>query len=185
MKIDLNELAGNLGKNYHYKIREDCKDPEYAEVHCVEKIIGSADFTNTGSLIIARGSFRAVVEVECARCLTIATMPVEVTIEEQFPIKDPEPFVAGGEEEIIEEDIATVFSDNIFDLSEFIRQSVLVQVPIQPLCSEACKGLCLTCGKNLNEGPCDCPVEIEDSPFSALQQLLGTEENGEQIQGNG
>lgn len=179
MKLDLNELAANAGKTYHYDIREDCASEEYTDLHCKEPIVGNADFTNTGNLILARGRFRTVVEIECSRCLGTATMPVEATIEEQFPITDMEAEVATPEEEMLDDEAQPLFVDNIFDLSELIRQSVLVEVPIQPLCSEICKGLCPTCGHNLNEGPCDCPVSIEVTPFSALQQLLVKEDEGQ------
>lgn len=172
MKLDLNELVTNLGKTYYYEIKEDCGSVEYTDLHCVHSIVGKADFTNTGSLIIARGKLSTAIEVECARCLTKSTVPVEVTMEEQFPIVDPQALAAAKEELADEEEKDPLFENNLFDLSEFIRQSVLVQVPIRPLCSDDCKGLCLTCGKNLNEGPCDCPADLDASPFSALKQLL-------------
>ena len=62
------------------------------------------------------------------------------------------------------------------DLSELIRQTLLVSLPLQPLCREACAGLCPQCGKNWNEGPCDCPTETVDPRFSALASLLDDEE---------
>ncbi len=172
MKIDLSELAANIGKSYHYDIKEKCNDEEYSELHCIDPIVGGADFTNTGSLILARGKFKTVVELECSRCLGKSTVPVEVKMEEQFPITNLQAMLAGHEEEITEEEIEPLFKNNIFDLSEFIRQSVLVETPIRPLCSDVCKGLCTHCGQNLNEGACECPVDVEASPFTALQGLL-------------
>jgi uncharacterized protein len=41
-----------------------------------------------------------------------------------------------------------------------------------PLCDDACKGLCPQCGRNLNEGTCDCQPDTSDDRFSALRQLL-------------
>lgn len=57
------------------------------------------------------------------------------------------------------------------DLGEDVRQTVLVAVPLKLLCRESCKGLCPTCGKNLNEGPCDCRPEPQDSRWDALKTL--------------
>lgn len=177
MKLDLTEVANNLGKNYHYDVNEDCA--EYEDLRCKEPITGSIDFTNTGRLIVARGKMSTVVELDCGRCLETLTIPVEVTVEEQFPITDLQTLIAGQEEEITEEEKEPLFENNIFDLSEYIRQSVLVEVPIRPLCSEDCKGLCPTCGSNLNEGPCDCPVNIEASPFSVLAELMEEKKSDE------
>jgi uncharacterized protein len=42
---------------------------------------------------------------------------------------------------------------------------------MKPLCSDACKGLCPTCGTNLNRGTCDCTSEWEDPRFAALRAL--------------
>lgn len=172
MKLDLSEIAGNLGKAYHYDIREQCVESQ--DFRCTSPIIGAIDFTNTGRLIIVRGSFSTNVELDCSRCLEKLAMPVEVKIEEQLPIRNF--LVEPVEDEDFEEDeISSFFENNIFDLSEYIRQAIVVQLPIKPLCSDACRGLCPTCGTNLNERPCDCPVTIQDSPFSALQVILEEE----------
>lgn len=173
MKLDLTEIANNLGKHYHYEIKEDCAG--YEDLRCVEPIVGSIDFTNTGRLIVAKGSLSTRVELDCSRCLETLTAPVNVKIDEQLPISSLQGLLEGSEAEISEEEKEPLFEDNIFDLSEFIRQAVLVEVPIRPLCDEACKGLCPTCGRNMNEGPCDCPVNIEASPFAVLADLMKEE----------
>lgn len=175
MKLDLSEIAAVIGKNFHYEIREDCSDSE--DIRCTKPIVGSVDFTNTGRLIIARGSFKTEVELECSRCLEMLKLPVEVKIEEHLPITSVQALLTGNEEEIDEEEEEPLFRNNIFDLSEYIRQAILVQTPIQPLCSAACKGLCPTCGKKLDDGPCECPVNTEDSPFAALGELLKEEQS--------
>ncbi len=57
------------------------------------------------------------------------------------------------------------------DLVEDIRQTVLVAVPLKLLCKETCKGLCPTCGKDLNESACGCRPEPHDSRWDALKAL--------------
>jgi uncharacterized protein len=46
--------------------------------------------------------------------------------------------------------------DKILDLGQDIRQELLLDYPINPLCDDACKGLCQRCGENLNQGKCSC-----------------------------
>ena len=57
------------------------------------------------------------------------------------------------------------------DLEDIVRTVFVLNLDSQLLCSEDCKGLCHRCGKNLNEGPCDCRKEL-DPRFAALKQLL-------------
>ena len=65
------------------------------------------------------------------------------------------------------------------DLTDDLREDILMTIPQQFLCNEECQGLCPTCGKNLNQGPCDCDDTVEASgevpnetnPWSQLDQL--------------
>ncbi|QSH40421.1 DUF177 domain-containing protein [Lentisphaerota bacterium ZTH] len=58
------------------------------------------------------------------------------------------------------------------DLSEDLRSELVMQLPVNCICSEDCKGLCHTCGTNLNEETCNCHEKpAEDSPWSALDNL--------------
>ena len=54
------------------------------------------------------------------------------------------------------------------DLTETAREGIIFVLPSYPICGEGCKGVCPTCGKNLNEGPCGCAQGGADSPWGAL-----------------
>jgi uncharacterized protein len=73
----------------------------------------------------------------------------------------------------MEEDDRALWIDDhhVLDLSEVLRQDALLATPMHVVCDDECRGLCPTCGQNLNEGPCDCPPE-GDPRWSALQDLL-------------
>ena len=58
-----------------------------------------------------------------------------------------------------------------FDLEGLATEDVLLYLPSKFLCREDCKGICPTCGKDLNDGPCGCKKEI-DPRLAALTQLL-------------
>jgi uncharacterized protein len=66
----------------------------------------------------------------------------------------------------------TIDEHHILDLTEAIRQYALLAVPMKPLCRKECAGLCPNCGKNLNQGPCDCPAQNIDPRWSKLTKLL-------------
>jgi uncharacterized protein len=52
-----------------------------------------------------------------------------------------------------------------------MREQFYLALPMKPLCSEGCKGLCAMCGTNLNKGSCDCKREWEDPRLAALKEL--------------
>jgi uncharacterized metal-binding protein YceD (DUF177 family) len=58
------------------------------------------------------------------------------------------------------------------DLRQPLREQILLTLPMHPLCRPDCKGLCSTCGHNLNEGPCNCSTEEIDPRLADLKKLL-------------
>ena len=62
--------------------------------------------------------------------------------------------------------------DYKLDLDELIRTDILLELPTKFLCKEDCKGLCPTCGKNLNEGACNCQTHQIDPRLEVLKQLI-------------
>ncbi|MCL6630530.1 MAG: DUF177 domain-containing protein, partial [Armatimonadetes bacterium] len=76
--------------------------------------------------------------------------------------------------------VSNLVANNVLDLDELIRQSVLIAIPIQPLCTADCKGLCPSCGQNLNMGKCMCLHDNVDTPFKALAELMREDDEPEQ-----
>lgn len=129
----------------------------------------SVDVTNTGEALLVQGTARATAVTACARCLEDVAYDLEGDIEGYL--------IIGGEEaapEDLEGDEFDVLPENrVVDLVPLIVQALLLELPLVPLCDDDCKGLCPTCGANLNEGPCSCKDEGpgEDGPFAALKGL--------------
>lgn len=72
-----------------------------------------------------------------------------------------------------EENDSFVLIDNYqLPLDELVEEDLILDQPSKVLCKEDCRGLCAMCGKNLNEGDCDCHHETVDPRLAALQQLL-------------
>jgi uncharacterized protein len=61
--------------------------------------------------------------------------------------------------------------ESILDLSDDVRQTILLAVPLKLLCREECRGLCPHCGTDLNVGTCSCFPVTEDSRWDTLRQL--------------
>lgn len=178
MRLDLSEVATHVGKHISYQIDEPPIVDDESGLACTKRITGWATFSNTGRHIVVRGSFATEIRVECARCLREYALVVDHPIEEELQlagiiqdVRDEQEF-----EELAPEDREPLFEDNVLDLTDLLRQNILIAVPIKPVCSEECRGLCPHCGKNLNEGPCGCPPDVEGSPFAGLASLLDEEE---------
>ncbi len=177
MKLDLSEIAGQLGKRSSYAIHEPPMQDLGEGVRSVEGVTGQVTFSNTGQNIVARGSFSTAVEVQCGRCLRAFCVEINEPIEEELLLRSrPAELGDEADEELPEEERDPLFVDNMFDLDELLRQSIVIAIPIKQICSEDCKGLCPSCGADLNKGQCDCPPEEAGGAFAALASLLEKEE---------
>ncbi|MDB5057826.1 MAG: hypothetical protein JWO59_1298 [Chloroflexi bacterium] len=122
--------------------------------------------------ILARGDVAGSVELECGRCLEMFQAPIQVHFEEEFaPLIEVNTgaLLPPPEDELI----FTIDPNHLLDLSEAIRQNTIASLPIQPICTPTCAGLCAICGGNRNLNPCTCADdEGENRPFAALRSLL-------------
>jgi uncharacterized protein len=116
------------------------------------------------------GRVQTTLELACGRCLEPYTLPVDQTFDLRY---QPHAENTGeGEREIEEDDLTTAFYENDeIDLGHLMREQFYLALPMKPLCSDACRGLCPVCGTNLNRGACDCRREWEDPRLAALKTL--------------
>ncbi len=145
-------------------------------------ISGHVKLTQLHRRLRVEGTVQAEVALRCSRCLDLFTATVHAPIDELFlqthdvtsglPVALPE-----GEDP----DVLVIDRNHLVNLVEPIRQTLLVNLPLQPVCREDCAGLCLHCGKNLNEGPCDCPTETVDPRMAVLADLLKDERTAERF----
>lgn len=129
-------------------------------------------FTNAGDGILVTGLVRAVVTGTCDRCLDQATLDISGEIEEYYLFEAPE------DQEAYEDGFELIGEDRLIDLAGPINDAVVMDVPYVVLCQPDCRGLCPTCGANLNRDQCDCAeraeqdwVDSDENPFAALKNL--------------
>ena len=113
--------------------------------------------------VIVHADVVAEVVAECSRCLGPVHDRIDVEVREVF--EDRQTFDAGTEGEIYPLD-----RDEI-DLEPMVRDAILPELPVVPLCRPDCRGLCPVCGENRNETDCDCAVEETDPRWSVLGEL--------------
>ena len=125
--------------------------------------------TNTGEGVLATGIVRGDATTPCDRCLEPARVDIAAEVSCYYLREEPE---VDDEDE---EEYGLIAPDGTIDLSEAIQGSVAMDLPYVVLCRPDCKGLCPTCGANLNEGDCGCSAAAKApdpmSPFAALAGL--------------
>ena len=118
------------------------------------------------------GRVRTELELTCSRCVEPYRFPVDATFDQRYLPSSAASSEA--ESEVGEDDLETsYYSDDQIDLSELMREQFYLALPMKPLCTEDCKGLCAQCGTNLNTGTCDCAPVWEDPRLAALKAIKG------------
>jgi len=121
---------------------------------------GTLESVGDGVLVTATAS--AELDAQCSRCLTPFTLPIEADIQELFVYPEH-----GREYE--EEDV-TPIHDETADLTEAIHDAIILEMPLIPLCSDDCLGLCPICGADLNADPDHTHGDVIDSRWLDLTQ---------------
>ena len=108
--------------------------------------------------IVVDGELRAPWADSCRRCLADASGEVVAGVHElyQHVLTDPDAFEIVGEQ---------------IDLVPMVRENLLLDAPVAPLCRPDCAGLCPTCGVDRNTTTCDCVAPVGDPRWDALSQL--------------
>ncbi|MBM4167074.1 MAG: DUF177 domain-containing protein [Ignavibacteria bacterium] len=105
-------------------------------------------------------SIHTIGKFQCDRCVEYFENEIDNSYEAvyRYQSRVPFPLQTGENDDFI------ILDENnpIIDLSEDVRQTLLLSVPMKLLCKESCAGLCSHCGTNLNEQPCDCISEIDE-----------------------
>jgi uncharacterized protein len=126
-----------------------------------------------GPDVVVRGQLTGEFERTCRRCLE----PVVAGIEEDIGLL----YRAGSSEAEVDEpaDVLPLPRAATLDLTEPLREHVLLAVPRYVLCGEDCRGLCPRCGTNWNTAECQCAVDGEDDRWAPLRRLKMDEQEGQ------
>lgn len=109
------------------------------------------------------------ISVECRRCIT----PFEVDLTTKLELL----FSIGSEASEAREADERYYDGETLDISEDVRQMLVLEIPAWSLCSETCEGLCAQCGAELNSDACSCETtdasaSPASNPFSVLSKML-------------
>ena len=122
----------------------------------------------TGKKVTVTGTMKLTeVQTACDACLQDFLYDLDVYFEEYFWSS-----YHLATEELPEDLEIKVYEGFELDLTETLRVNLLINVPLTNKCKSGCKGLCMYCGINLNEGTCNCSTEQVDPRLEILKSLL-------------
>ena len=143
-------------------------DTEFlGEYRFSEPLRVEGSISNNGKALRLRANAAGRMTTDCARCTKEITVPVEFEITENLMQGEGE---AAGDEDVI------LFKDTVIELDDIVLDNFLMNVEGKYLCSEDCKGLCPTCGADLNKGECGCSKENIDPRWSQLLDIMKNNE---------
>ena len=169
MKIELNRTSEDFSQKLELEespdaleLKADCAT--FEKPVKVELIVSKSQ-----DQLICRGRVTTSVKLECSRCLGEYEQALSSDL--NFVID-----LSGNSDEVDSEEEGGYFvadpSSGFFEIDDLVREAIILFMPLKPLCSEDCRGLCPTCGTDLNRSKCDCVTEKSDPRWDKLKGLL-------------
>lgn len=161
MHIDLAKIIKCDGADRSFEYELNLNDFDLADS---SRLDGSVFVTGSirnisGSLFLSL-SAKAILQTNCDRCLESFICPVSFADEYEVSMEETDDFNV------------VVPVNGIIDLDQVVTENLFLSVPMKKLCKDDCKGLCPTCGANLNKVTCSCTKEEIDPRLEALKDLL-------------
>lgn len=164
MLLDLRKLMTEPGNTVLFETSLDLHTMQFG-VGCpvTEPVTAKGRVRNTAGVLELSGTIATTLHGVCDRCAAAFARPVEYSIEAVL--------VTSLGSDDFENPWVFELVDGRADLDDILTTAFVLNMDQKLLCREDCKGLCFRCGRNLNEGACDCKSE-PDPRFAVLQQLL-------------
>ena len=153
MYINLSDLE-EIGNRKQVSLELKFHDLEFVdrEIEIEKPIQLDLEIFNTSDSFVVEGKLKAELILRCSRCLEKYSSQIKLDISEDVLKEEME-----DEEELY--------------LNDIVVDNIILFLPMKPLCSEDCEGICPQCGQNLNEGDCDCEVEKIDPRLAKLKDI--------------
>lgn len=128
----------------------------------LREFTGKIDISRTSEGLLCLGNFQALIDATCGRCLDDFDQLLNIDFTELFTFASH-----------AREDTELIYPENgQIDFGPIVREYMLIDVPITPICKADCKGLCVECGNNLNHEPCNHGPDQIDPRMAVLKSLL-------------
>ena len=164
MKIIVSEIPE---EGLELELKDDIQSDAVKIVSAVTAVLR---LDKVGENVLAKGALRADAELQCARCLKLFPLRISSQVNVVYhPAKD----IAKAEQHQLKGDeLDTVFySNDLIETDDLLREQLILNLPMKPLCSQDCRGFCPKCGSDLNVSGCSCESKDMDPRFEVLKKL--------------
>lgn len=148
----------HLEEQGHNKILEDLGG------RFLSSIVVDLDVDNNDRLFLGHGRVKTLLQLPCSRCLEDTQYPIDTEFELAM-VHSTKAHSYSEDEDVI------IFEGDIVDLDHSVHAAIFMAIPIMPLCSEDCRGICPVCGVNKNTGDCTCSRQEIDPRWEKLKNL--------------
>ncbi len=150
MEIKISELKTVCSLEVKYK-----EETKKVEVDSPEPLEINLLLQYNAEIISLTGSIEGKIYLICSRCLETYLHPIKIKVNQKIPLEE-------------------IGANEILDLTEEIRQQIILNLPDKPLCAKNCQGLCPECGENLNLKECNCSNRVADAQetYTLLKKLI-------------
>jgi len=139
--LDLNDVLQHPGRKLSMDISTEF--PADNDLELVGSVDGFIDAISTGNLLLISGDFTAICVLDCARCGGPLEVPIEFSLDEQFPVQGiPSSYSATDFARVAADEPYELFEENSLMVEVLLRQNLLISFPVQPLCSHGWEGDC-------------------------------------------
>ena len=164
MNLDLSKVIKGLQNQADFENNLELEKSFLESIECINasviKILGHVRKIDRRYELTL--SYSGDLVFECHRCLKNVNINLENTVERVL--------VTAFETEENEEFI--LIKDGVLDFMPVLEEDITLNLPLQILCNEDCAGLCPQCGKDLNNGMCECDETKIDPRLEALKNLF-------------
>ena len=158
LRINVSDLLRRPGNTRDVRLDAALEGLENSSARVDEPLTLVLRLESLSHGIVASGRVRGRWTAACSRCLEPAASDFDLRLREVF------------EDHPVEDETYPIQSDEI-DLEQPLRDVVVPELPIFPLCDPECLGLCPVCGADRNEDPCGCDTSPRDLRWEALRDL--------------
>lgn len=142
--LDLNDALQHPGRKVAVDLSTEL--PNEADIDLVEPLEGYLEAVSTGNMLLIEGEFKTKCVLECARCSGPLEVELQFKMDEQFPVEGvPSVYASDDYAKVVCDEPFELFEGNSLHVENLVRQGLLINLPLQPLCKYGWDG--------------DCPIE--------------------------
>lgn len=150
--IDISRIRDVLGGVQPISLSIGLRELGEADSWVHGEIVLLGQVVNVGKTLRLNCEVASRAKLECSRCLTLFEEPVKFALAAELELEANQ--------------------GDVVDISPYIREELIFQEPMKPLCRQDCRGICPYCGKDLNQSECKCDQTAVDPRLAGLKRLL-------------